>query len=273
MVLLVFLCIAVAAAALYMWLAEAVVWKVLLVFVGAFIAVHVVYFAIAALVTLFVDRSKPISKQNPLCRAYVKSATGLVMSYCGVRAHIAGEELLPESGRFVLVSNHRSGFDPLVVLNRFHKYGIGFISKPSNMALPLVGPIAYGAGCLAIDRENDRNALKTILQAASYLKNDVCSIGIYPEGTRSRSGELLPFHAGSFKIPQKANVPLVVSCVRESEHITKNIMRRKTDVYIDILEVIPAETVRTMTTHELSDHARALIEQRLTEKASQGGVV
>lgn len=271
MLLAIFLCIAAVSTAVYVCTAGAVlVWKAVLVFVGAFAAAHVLYFAVAAVVTLFIDRSKPIEKQSRICRAYVTSATGLLMNYCGVRVHINGEEKLPRGERFVLISNHRSAFDPLIALNRFDKYGIGFISKPSNMALPLVGPIAYGMGCLAIDRENDRNALKTILQAANYLKNDVCSIGIYPEGTRSHDGQLLPFHAGSFKIAQKANVPLVVSCVRGSESVTKNVLRRKTDVYIDILEVIPAETVRATTTHELSDSVRAIIEQGLENNTAEG---
>ena len=101
------------------------------------------------------------------------------------------------------------------------------------------------------------------MQAADYIKRDVCSIGIYPEGTRSRDGVLLPFHAGSFKIAQKANVPLAVACIRGSENITKNALRRVTDVYLDILELIPAERVKEMTTHELADYSRGLIKRHL----------
>ena len=95
----------------------------------------------------------------------------------------------------------------------------------------------------------------------------MCSIGIYPEGTRSHDGELLPFHAGSFKIAQKADAPLAVACIRGTENITKNVLRRVTDVYLDILELIPAEKVKAMSTSELARYSSELISRRLAAAA------
>ena len=263
MLILAFLAAAVIAAIIYVKAAGAVMWKGLLVFAASFVALNLVYILFVAVMSLFVSNTKPLVKQNPLCRSACVGMTGLILGYCWVRTHITGLDKLPDAGRFVFISNHRSGFDPLIVLNRLKRYDIAFISKPSNMALPFVGRIAHGAGCLSIDRENDRNALTTILQAADYIKRGVCSVGIYPEGTRSRDGALLPFHAGSFKIAQRANVPLAVACIRGSESIAKNALRRVTDVYLDILELIPAERVKEMSTHELADYSRALIERHL----------
>lgn len=263
MLILAFLAAAVIAAVIYVKAAGAVMWKGVLVFAAIFVALNLVYILFVAVMSLFVSNTKPLVKQNPLCRSACVGMTGLILGYCWVRTHITGLDKLPDAGRFVFISNHRSGFDPLIVLNRLKRYDIAFISKPSNMALPFVGRIAHGAGCLSIDRENDRNALTTILQAADYIKRGVCSVGIYPEGTRSRDGALLPFHAGSFKIAQRANVPLAVACIRGSESIAKNALRRVTDVYLDILELIPAERVKEMSTHELADYSRALIERHL----------
>lgn len=263
MLILAFLAAAIIVAVIYVKAAGAVMWKGVLMFAAIFVALNLVYILFVAIMSLFVSNTKPIVKQNPLCRSACVGVTGLLLGYCWVRTHITGLDKLPDAGRFVFISNHRSGFDPLIVLNRLKKYDIAFISKPSNMVLPFIGRIAHGAGCLPIDRENDRNALVSILQAADYIKRDVCSIGIYPEGTRSRDGALLPFHAGSFKIAQKANVPLAVACIRGSESITKNALRRVTDVYLDILELIPAERVKEMTTHELADYSRGLIERHL----------
>ena len=97
------------------------------------------------------------------------------------------------------------------------------------------------------------------------MKRDLCSVGIYPEGTRSKTSELLPFHAGSFKTAQRANVPLAVACVRGTEKIKKRLFLRPTDVYLDILEVIPAAQVKAMSTVELSDYARRRIEEGLKQ--------
>ena len=114
---------------------------------------------------------------------------------------------------------------------------------------------------MPIDRENPRNAIVTINRAAKLLKKQEVSVGIYPEGTRSKSGELLPFHNGVFKIAQKANAPIAVLSVNGTERIAKNIPFRKTDVYLDVLEVIPAEDVAATKTEILGQRVREKLEQ------------
>ena len=121
---------------------------------------------------------------------------------CGVQVKLQGLEKLPEEERFVFVCNHRSLFDPVTALYSLRAYEPAFLSKPSNLKIPLVGGIVYGVGCLPIDRENNRQALKDLLQGADYVKKGFCSMGIYPEGTRSKGTELLDFHAG--KINERA---------------------------------------------------------------------
>ncbi len=234
-----------------------------LVFLLVFALMHALYLLIWWLLSLPVDRTRPIERQNPRSREACRGVGRFLCLYGGIRPHISGEEKLPTDSRFLFVCNHRSMFDPLMVIGYLYKWNISFISKPSNMQIPLVGDIAYNAGYLAIDRENDRAALKTILTAADYMKRDLCSIGIYPEGTRSRDGGLLPFHAGSFKTAQRANVPVAVACVRNSEQVKKRLFLRPTDVYLDILEVIPAAEVKAMSTAELSERSRKLIEEGL----------
>ena len=236
-----------------------------LVFVLVFALMHLVYLTVWWLLVLPVDRTKPLEKQNPRAREACRGVGRFLCLYGGLKPHISGEDKLPEDSRFLFVCNHKSMFDPLMVIAFLCKWNICFISKPSNLEIPMVGDIAYSAGYLPIDRENDRAALKTILTAADYLKRDLCSVGIYPEGTRSKTSELLPFHAGSFKTAQRANVPLAVACVRGTEKIKKRLFLRPTDVYLDILEVIPAAQVKAMSTVELSDYARRRIEEGLKQ--------
>ena len=234
-----------------------------LVFVLVFALMHALYVLVWWLLVLPVDRSKPLEKQNPRAREACRGVGRFLCLYGGVRPHISGEEKLPTDSRFLFVCNHRSMFDPLMVIAYLHKWNISFVSKPSNLNIPLVGDIAYNAGYLAIDRENDRAALKTILTAADYMKRDLCSIGIYPEGTRTKDGELLPFHSGSFKTAQRANAPVAVACVRGTEKIKNRLFLRPTDVYLDILELIPADRVKAMSTAELAEYSRKLIEEGL----------
>ena len=265
LIILLFLAVALVAAAWLVFLAGAALWQGLLLGLGVFLLMHVGYLLLLYMVSLTVDRDKPLERQNAMCRAGCANVIGMLCAYCGVRAHISGLEKLPEDQRFLLVCNHRSMFDPLVIMDKLRRWNISFISKPSNLQIPVIGRIAYAAGFLPIDRENNREALKTILQAADYLKRGICSMAVYPEGTRSKGEEMLPFHPGCFKVAQRAGVPLVVAAVRGTENVKKNIILKGTDVYLDMIEVIEPERVKAMSTNELSDHSRELIEKWLRE--------
>ncbi|MBQ9661713.1 MAG: 1-acyl-sn-glycerol-3-phosphate acyltransferase [Oscillospiraceae bacterium] len=243
----------------------------ILITAAAFILLHALYFVFFGLVASTVPNDRPLEKQNAICRFGAASILSLVNFYAGARVIISGTEKLPTDRRFLFVSNHRSMLDPIIVIDKLRKYNISFISKPSNMNIPLGGRIAYATGFLAIDRENDRNALKTILTAADYMKRDLCSIGIYPEGTRSKTNEMLPFHAGSFKIAQRAKAPIVVASVRGTEDLRRFRFFAGEKVYLDILEVIPAETVCALRTDSLSEQVRAIIQADLDRSEKQEG--
>ena len=258
--------LAAAAYGVFTHVAAAQLWKCALIFVLGVPALTVLFVLAAAVVSLFIKPDWPRKKQNPLCRAVVAGGGDICCFYCGVRVHVSGEEKLPQDGRFLLVANHRSLFDPLSIFHALRKYNIAFVSKPSNMKLPVLGRLAAGDCFLPIDRENAREALKTILCAADYLKRDLCSVCIFPEGTRSKTRQMLPFHHGSFKIAQRAGVPLVIASVSGTDLIKKNVLRRFTDVYIDILETVPAEEVSASTTAALSDRARDAITAALEKR-------
>ena len=242
--------------------------KIFLTALGIFLAVNIVYILWAfSTCQLVRDTTKPIEKEKPLCRFATSTIFNMVCSYMGLGITVTGREKLPQDAKYLLVCNHRSGFDPVVIMDRLAKEKISCIAKPSIMSLPVIGRVAHGIGCLAIDRDNDRNALKTILAAANYLKKGVCNICIFPEGTRSKSGELLPFHAGSFKIAQRAGAPVVIAAIDGTENIMKNVPLRRTRVSLKILEVVPAEQVKAMQTQELADYSRELIAKTLAEVA------
>ena len=238
--------------------------KVPLVLIVSFLAVNILYMLFWAVAGLFVDTSKPIKKQSGLFRRGCVGISSLALGYCLVRTKADGLEKLPKEGRFLLICNHRSLFDPLILVKYLKDYNLAFVGKPEALGLPVVGRVGYGAGCLPIDRANDREALKTILTAVDYLKKDFCSMAIFPEGTRNKTEEtLLPFHAGSFKIAQKAGTPVVVAALHGTGDIGKNMFKRFTDTELHILDVIPAEKVKETKTRELAEYSRTLIENDL----------
>ena len=259
MILLLFF-LAALAAGVCACFAGLVLWQAALVWLGAFVGLNLLFAVFWAVVSFTVDDTKPLERARPICIHGCGAIAGWLCSWARVRVELGGTELLPE-GRFLLVCNHLSMFDPIVTEYALRGYELAFISKAANFKIPFYARLSYGAGFLPINRENDREALKTILFAADYLKKDFCSMVVYPEGTRSKTGELGPFHAGSFKIAQRANVPVVVASVRGTPLVGRNFPFRSTRVRLQILGCIPAGQVKAMNTQELSALCREQIAQ------------
>lgn len=233
----------------------------LFILVGVLLMVLLVY-TISALI---VDPHKQYTKDSRYYRFLLNLATGAVLKAVRLKVHKSGWDKLPENDRFLIVCNHRSNFDPIINWYIMKEYDIAFVSKKANFRVPWFGRLIRRCCFLEIDRKNPRNAMKAIIKAAELLKNNEVSVGVYPEGTRSKSGELLPFHNGVFKIAQKSGVPVVVAAIRGAEDIYKNFPLHGTHINFDVIETIPADEVTACRTDELADRARALIEENLSE--------
>ena len=171
-----------------------------------------------------------------------------------------GFENVPKDTRFLLVSNHISDLDPVVLFYTLYKSSLAFISKRENDQKPFVGQIQRKILCQPINRENDREALKTILRCVQFIKEDKVSIGVFPEGYTSLDGKLRHFRNGVFKIAQKANVPVVVCTVHGTRKAMKDILKLKGGyVEIHMLEVISAEEAKSLSTAELGEKVYALM--------------
>ena len=113
-------------------------------------------------------------------------------------------------GHFVVASNHASSGDIIVNLQLVHHFK--FISKDSNFRVPFMGWFMYFAGYIPLKRGSKTSVARCMARSRWYLDHDV-SVLFYPEGTRSRDGNLLPFKPGAFQLAIDAGVdvlPLVV---------------------------------------------------------------
>ena len=233
---------------------------ILLYVVFAPLALLLMYLLFLGVCSLLVNPEKEYDKNSPFYRFLLDSATSAAMKLLRIRVHVSGIEKIPKDTKVLFVSNHRSNFDPIVTWYALKKWKIAFVSKPSNFKIPFFGRIIRKCCFMPIDRENPRNAIVTINKAAKLLKKQEVSIGIYPEGTRSKNGQLLPFHNGVFKIAQKAETPIVVLCVTGTEKISKRTPFRRTDVYLDVLEVFSAQGIKETKTEMIGTAVRRLIE-------------
>ncbi len=183
-----------------------------------------------------------------------------------IKVHYTGYEKVPFGKRFLLVSNHCSKFDNFVQCAVLKKTQIAFISKPDNFKIPIGGRFMKRGLYLSMPKGNPREEVKTVMTAVQYLKQDKVSIGIFPEGTRSKDGNLHEFKPGAFKIAEKALCPIVVCSMRGTFDIHKNWPWKRTHVYMDILEVIEPSVWQKKNTIEVSQYAHDLILNNLQNK-------
>ena len=245
----------------------AVLWQLPLAFVCFFAALVLLFLLVLAVSCLFVDMKKEVEKPSRYFRFLLNQFSRLAFDLGGVRVHVTGLEKVPRKGRFLLISNHLFAFDPIVFYYAMPWVELSFVSKTENYAIPIVAQVMHKILCLPLDRNNDREALKAILKAISILKDEKASIAVFPEGGTSKSGLLQPFRNGAFKIAQKAGVPIVVCAISNTKAILKNMFRRRTDVCLDVLEVIPAQTVAGLkTTVEIGDYAHKILSEGLAKR-------
>lgn len=151
------------------------------------------------------EQGKIQERDAYLRKTVYKWATRL-MRLAGVKVNITGKENLPD-GPALFVSNHQGLYDIPVLLTSLDKPN-GFIAKKEAKKIPFVPTWMDYLGCVFIDRENPREAVKALNEAADKIKSGY-SIIIFPEGTRSKSDNMGPFKGGAFKIAEKTRVPIV----------------------------------------------------------------
>lgn len=229
----------------------------LLIVISAFL----LFLLPCAIGALFVDKAKPCTKPSPFFRFYANRVIEIIMAVLRVKLHISGMENLPQE-KFLMVGNHRSGMDPVIQMWVLRKYNVGFVAKKELFNIPFVGNIIHKCFCLSLDRGNPKEDVKAIIKAAEIIKTQTASIGIYPEGTRNEGEELLPFKNGAFKIAQKAQCPIVVALIKNSELIMKKPFKRK-DVYVEFIEIVPKDFVAQNSTTIIGEKVRSIMESKL----------
>lgn len=232
----------------YDWL-----WRIPCWFAAAFAAgtVLVLLFAVAAI--QLVDENKPQEHDSKFYRFMTELLLEMLIPMLRVRLEPQGMERIPKQGRFLVVCNHLSLPDPAVLLYCFRGCQLAFVSKRENNQMFLVGKLMHKLMCQLINRENDREALKTILRCIRLLKEDETSVAVFPEGRTSPDGRLCHFRSGVFKIAQKASVPIVVCTVKNTKQMFHNALHlRPTHVPIHLVDVIQPEDFRDKTTVEIA---------------------
>jgi 1-acyl-sn-glycerol-3-phosphate acyltransferase len=142
------------------------------------------------------------------------------------------------------------------------KYNFASMYKIEHDSNILFSGIIKILGGVAIDRSNDRQAVKGILEIINKVKNGQ-NYMIYPEGTRSHSKKLNEYHAGSFKVFQKTESSLVVIAIDGADKKGCFIPLIPTHLYFEIVDVFDSDEMRKMPTVELAAEVKNITEKAL----------
>lgn len=156
--------------------------------------------------------------KNRSSLAIVNWAFRGILFMSGTSVTAIGEDNIPKDTAVLYVGNHRSFYDILLTYVRVPR-PTGYIAKKEMLKIPLLSNWMKNLHCLFLDRKNIKEGLKTILEGIEKAKSGI-SVCIFPEGTRNKVADtFLPFHEGSFKIAEKAGIPIVPITINNSSAI------------------------------------------------------
>lgn len=227
-----------------------------LLFVGVLGGLLLLHVLVLVVASLFVNKKEPNEQAFGFYKKLMMASIGALFGLGNIHYTLEGEEKLPQEGGFLLVCNHLSMFDPMVSMHALRNRGLVFITKKENISIPVGGPLMLGMGCPSLDRGSARQAMVLMKDTARRMSQGE-ALGVYPEGTRSKTGLLGSFKPGSFKCALWAKVPVVVATVEGTEQIHRRFFFRPTKVKMRILETIPYETLKDMDTVAIAQMARS----------------
>ncbi len=166
------------------------------------LVVFTMLFSVLALIASFADPDGNGAHQ--CARAWAKT----LLFFAGVKVKLEGEvHAIKPDTPYVFMANHQSAFDIFTLLAGL-PVPFRWVAKAELFKIPIFGPSMRRAGYISINRDNPREAVRSLNEAAQKIHKGI-SVVVFPEGTRSQDGQLLPFKSGGFVLAIKSQVPIV----------------------------------------------------------------
>ncbi|MCR5226616.1 MAG: 1-acyl-sn-glycerol-3-phosphate acyltransferase [Eubacterium sp.] len=188
------------------------------------------------------DQQKGWNKSWKMVRSFFKG----VLNIAGTKVEVRGAENLekiPKEQGVLFIGNHRSFFD-VIILQTIVDRPMGFIAKSDFKKVPLFSRWVMDIGSIFMDRKDVRAGLESIKTGTEYMSKGL-SLGLYPEGTRSHTKELLPFKKGGYRMAKNSKSPIVLVAATGTDDVFENnkpiALKKKTVIFEFSAPVYPHE--------------------------------
>jgi 1-acyl-sn-glycerol-3-phosphate acyltransferase len=182
---------------------------------------------------------------------------------------VEGRERIRPDETYVMVSNHLSLLDILVLFRLFRHFK--WVSKIENFRVPCIGWNMSLNGYVKL-RRGDRASVALMMQACDALLGEGNSIMMFPEGTRSPTGRMRAFKPGAFELALRNRRPILPIVIEgTSDALPKRgfVLRGRHPLRLRVLEPIPYERFAGMDAEKLSDQVRARLAAELGEARTE----
>lgn len=186
----------------------------------------------------------------------------------GVKLTVEGLERIDTKQAYVVISNHQSAFDIFAHFAAL-PVPIRFLAKQELFKIPLFGTAMRRIGIVEVDRGAGRATHQAVNRGAAHNMGLGRSLMIYPEGTRSRDGAMLPFKKGAFAIARNLGVPILPTAITGSRQVWSpgSRMIRPGHITVTIMDPVSTENMTLRDLGDLTKQAYSLIANVADAKA------
>lgn len=210
----------------------------------------------------YLEKHQRIEEKDILVNRTVKNWADRLLKVSGCKVEVIGAENIPKDRNVLFVSNHQGNFDiPLLI--RYLDKPKGFVAKKELGKAPMLSSWMKAMNCVFMDRDNPRESIRAIKAGTNLLKEGY-SLVLFPEGTRSRDGNLGEFKAGGLRLATKSKVDIVPITINGTKDIMNkdSLIIRPAKVKIIVSPVIKVEEYDE-DTKELTDVIHNIISKNL----------
>jgi 1-acyl-sn-glycerol-3-phosphate acyltransferase len=197
--------------------------------------------------------------------------TWLVLRIGGISLRVSGLENIQAGHQYIFMVNHRSNIDIPVLVQSLVRFQLRWIAKKELLRVPLFGWAMWATKHIVIDRSDPLAAVKNLERAKDRIAAGI-SIVVFPEGTRSRDGRLLPFKRGGFLLAAQTRTDIVpVTICGSAEVLAAGEWRLHPgtiEVFVD--QPIATDGYRAGKLRVLSEQVREIIAARLNALRQAG---